>query len=488
MGHGDRVWAVAFSPDGNTIASVSGFWNRPGEVVVWDVSTGKVRGRAGEEKGVRSVMFSPDGKTLITGGYFDRTIKLRDPGTGAVRQVLRGPTKPINCVAVAPDGKTVAAVGGSFAEPSVGEVTLWELPIGKERTTLPGHKAVVLSCAFTPDGKMLATASRDQTVGLWDVRAGVERLTFSGHTNDVEFVAFSADGRTLATASWDATVRLWEVASGNARATLKGHSCEVFCLAFSTDGSLLASAGGRRPPNDNNPGEIKLWDLRTQKVLSELQGHSLPIYALAFDPTIKILASGSWDKSVKLWNVMPPKSIAVERRLEIRELETLWAKLADADAAVAYQSMGKLRLSSSQAVAYLQSRLQPAIADPIMQKRVSELIACLGDEEFAIREKASAELAKLGRSAEGALRKHLEDDPDPEIRKRAQILAAKLQGPLRSPEALRGIRAIEILEQLSTPEARQLLAKLSQGAGEARLTMEAKASLNRLERRLARKP
>jgi WD40 repeat protein len=380
-------------------------------------------------------------------------------------------------------------VGGVFGKPEAGAAKLWEVASAKERCSLHGHTAPVLSVAFSPSGRTLATASRDQTARLWDVATGREILGFRGHTQDVEYVAFSPDGRTLATASWDATVKLWEVATGQERATLRGHACKVFCVAFSPDGRTLASAGGQRPPQDNQPGEIKLWDLAAQQELVGLPGHARPIYCVAFAPDGKTLASASWDATVKLWTVTLPRQAAAAGNPGNRELEALWGDLAGPDASKAYRSIGKLAAAGRQAVLFLQSHLRPAgPLDPHQLKQVHQEIARLDNDEFSVREKAMRALVELGSLAEPALRQTLGNKPSAEVRIRVEQLLAKLPGPLRSPELLQGLRAVEALEQLGTPEARHLLTGLSRGAAENRLTQEAKASLERLARRSAAKP
>lgn len=172
---------------------------------------------------------------------------------------------------------------------------------------------------------------------------------------------------------------------------------------------------------------------------------------------------------------------AAEPRTD-RGLDARWAALGSGDARVSYEAMAALVARPAEAVRFLRRRLRPvAPPDPA---HLSRLIGELDNNRFAVRDRATHDLERLGEPAEAALRRALEHRPSPERRRRIeQILEThkreRLQPP---PDDLRRSRAVEVLEQIGTPAARQLLATLAEGAPEAGLTREARGALERLAR------
>jgi WD40 repeat protein len=302
-GHTGEVNDVILSPDGKTIASCS----NDGTVKTWDVASRKER--ATLQHNACSVAFSPDSKTLATGGGVDGKLKLWDVNTGKIQAIFQDGSWMMS-IAFSPDGRTLASGNGS--------IRLWDIATGIKRTTLKDPQwddgdDLLNSLTFSPDGKNLALGSQAGRIMLWGLNRDGKRMTLDEDLSPGTCLAFSHDGKTLASGNRGTILRLWDVGTGQETTTFQGHDYHLASVAFSLDGSVLASADDRTIILwDVTSGERKStfrrgrWGLTEtflDRFLPTFNGQTVTVRSVQFSPEGKLVALGSSGSSVLMWEL-----------------------------------------------------------------------------------------------------------------------------------------------------------------------------------------
>ena len=301
-GHNARVTNLAFSPDGKTL--ISG--GQDGTVRAWDTLTGKQRFACSEFMGpVWGLVFAENGKTLTSVNKFGYPTLLHvwDVNSGS-RLSMQLFTK-MRAEAISPDATTLAARRKKRWH-------LWDISKNRAAAVLTGYKEKEwdVQFAFSPDGQTVASGSRDGRVrsrevpnrprsALKQLFSGAEkippRFTRKAHNGEVNQLAFSPDGKTLATSGWDGKICLWDTNTGTALSKLTEHGHPMTALVFSPDGKTLASAARH---------ELCLWDIGTPDISLRTRNKERrpTIKALVFSPDSGTLVSGSRNSRIQLWD------------------------------------------------------------------------------------------------------------------------------------------------------------------------------------------
>jgi RNA polymerase sigma factor (sigma-70 family) len=478
-GHHSMIEWLSYTPDGKALLSAT----RDKEMLHWDLKTGRPEPWfSWHSAGFDRLAVAPERNLVATCGYADRTLRLLDTtGTKGVRELGKVddlvPRFGFASLVFSPDRRLLATGAKS------GNVLLWNPDAGTLVRRFEGLREDISCVAFSPDGKSLAAAAcnlatrRPGSVCVWDIATGNQLSAFRNADSTVH-LAFSPDGKSLAVAGggdYRGKARVFDITNGKERRPLQGPQNGSQVVAFSPDGRLLAGAG------DDSDRTVHLWEVCTGQQIYRFNGHTTAPNFLTFAPDGRSLASGGTESMILIWDLTgrARNGRLQPARLTPGELQARW-NLLSGDAPRAEQAIWDLVASSKQGVIFLREKLQPA--KEIAKETITGLIRDLNADRFAVRQKATAQLQEIGEQAEAALRDELTRKPPLEVRQRIDQLLVQLE-PADSPERIRMLRAIRVLEYVGTPEAKQVLERLAGGAPAALMTQEAKASLERLERR-----
>jgi WD40 repeat protein len=505
--------ALSFSPDGKTLAAAG----QEVAVRLWKTTTGdEITAAAGHFGSISRMVFSDDGQQLLSAGV-DGLICIWDCKTWQQIRSLKNDNKPVRDVSFSQTTRQAISCGDR------GTLKVWDLESFTAITSVNGHDGnSIINLAFDAHLQQALSAGADGTLRYWEVPSGkevfhsrvpvgVNSMTGLCGRNHVAFygsqlvywdiakrdviwsiakkehvsyddVGVSPDGRMLAAIErdfLDRTVKIFETASGREVAAIsipyRGTGC--LCLAF--------VCGGRAVACGAPDGVIRFVLLspcqKSTSVFAEYKGEAGGVVCLAVSPDGKRIASGHANSTILVWPLSAPgaKIDADAKALTPRELEGAWQTLVGDDAQEAYKNLWKLVSAGDSGVSLLKKHLAPVARGKLEQ--ITNLIGDLSSDDFESRRNASAQLMKIDDLAVPSLRKRLGQDPSLDERRHIEELLDQIA--VWSPEQLRLLRAIQVLEYIGNENALAALKNMADGAQESRITQEAVASVSRLKKK-----
>jgi WD40 repeat protein len=430
------VTRVGFARDGKTVLSVCG-----STCLSWDAATGKEVSRNYVLRGDDTL--SDDCSCLAENAR--GLISLRDPVTGKELHTLPGKSSFFRALAISSDHNLVATLDipiGQRDEESTAAIVIHDLGTKRERYRLvppvpasvakgdriPHYLLQPRSLTFSPDGQVLAVFWENTDVVMWDMATGREFPRLEGQRfTPIRAFAFSHDGRSVAIDSADEAPHIWEVATGHLRRLFKkkltidgavGTEARTNSAqriqSIGTRAVLAISHGNRLLAHSRGESTIDVWDITGGRLLAQLKGHQAEVTSLKFAPEGKTLASGSLDTTILIWDM---SKFTSSRDSDIRIPNVLknWNELRHNDASRAFDAICSLASAPAETTSFLKAHLP---APPVPEaEEIERFVADLDNELFEVRKKAHAELERIGLPGAPALRKALELDPSPEMKK-----------------------------------------------------------------------
>ena len=342
-----EVWSAAFSPDGTRIAVGS----RGGKACVLDIKSKNVLARFEKHREwIYSIAWHPDGKTIVTSSH-DGTARIWNAATGMEAPVQLVDLPAMGQLQKAHKAHKVHMASWNRAGDRIvscldnNTAIIWDARTGKELKTLKGHTRAVMFGQFSPDGRWLATGSRDNTLRIWNAATGLELSTLKGHSGDVVQARWNHDGSRLVSGSEDGTLRVWDVAAQRSGSVpthvkfLRGHNFGIYTADWCRKNDWIVAAGtgdtariwnafdsdkpmillghkgniwsarwnrdGSRVATASADQTARVWDATTGQ--SQAIGeHVKPVLIASFSPDGKFLVTGSDDKTAKVWDLANP--------------------------------------------------------------------------------------------------------------------------------------------------------------------------------------
>jgi WD40 repeat protein len=520
------IRCLALSPRGKLLAC--GMFD--GTVCLRDLDGGPVKARLSVSRSrVNDVCFSGDGHLIAAVGTnsesADCMARVWTVDKAALLHQFSCGKGTGTAVAFSPDGRSFAAANRLDRR-----VRIWDLESSQLMYTLsPAYRLSdwPVNVFFSPDGKRIVVSSNKNCAHTWDIASG-KQLAEGRRGGGSYATANSPDARWIVSSGYKSIVQIWDPAGRGVVLDLNSapdvDSGACFGAAFSSDGRYVATSHDlevsritSRPPQ---PQRIRVWELASGSEVMRFQGHRGRVSGLVFSHDFRELVSGSRDTTVLVWPLdpyaagsvltVPPKkkkrwpglpvgdpfagSLPVETdntrndaaapavdppgELDEEALSSLWKQLAG-EAPRAYRAKWRLIRHPQQATRLFANHLKPMMFDPTEARQWA---AQLDDDSFAVREAAFQRLAVIGELATGVLRETLEQGVSVEVKARInRLLAAHHPILIEDKETLRACRAIEVLERIGSPEARELIDRLATGAAEVAITRHAQGAQARLK-------
>jgi len=282
VGHTDGVRTVVFSPDGKTMLTASD----DKTAKIWDIESGKLlQSLVGDDFFISSAVYSPDSKTVLIASH-GASVKIWDIESGRLIKNLWGHSDAVMSAVFSPNGKTI--VTASYDRSAV----IWDVASGTLLHRLEGHTNAINGAKFSPDGRIILTSSNDNTARIWEVSSGKLLQSLEGHTNEVNLAEFSPDGKTVLTASKDGSARIWDVISGNQTHLLGDHFGEINSAVYSPNGKTALTLSYEK---------ANFWDMESGKIILKLEGNR-EFFSIVYSPDGKSVLTVSHDKIARVWD------------------------------------------------------------------------------------------------------------------------------------------------------------------------------------------